>query len=87
MDTAAPRVMASHLLSEVEPIKGTMDVLADMEAHRQLNQLVDYLMDPAPTASFVPGDGIATGTETRTGPSNTNTIPDSDSDTEWQHDD
>lgn len=86
META-PHVMASHLLSEVEPIKGTMDVLADIDAQQQLNRLVEYLTDAEPTEPFVSMGGVSTQTETDTGPSNTNTVPDADSDTEWQHDD
>ncbi|MFJ7085937.1 hypothetical protein ACIQU8_22230 [Streptomyces griseus] len=87
META-PQVMAGHLLSEVEPINGTMDVMADQRAKDQLNRLVDYLMEPEPSEPFVAvGMSTQTNTQTDTGPSNTNTVPDADSDTEWQHDD
>ncbi|MEU5974914.1 hypothetical protein [Streptomyces sp. NPDC047315] len=79
META-PRVMASHLLSEVEPIKGTTDVLADLDAQQQLDRLVEYLMDPEPTAPFALSGGMANHTST-------NTVPDADSDNEWQNDD
>ncbi|GHE93938.1 hypothetical protein [Streptomyces fumanus] len=89
MTTATtPQVMAGHLLSEVEPINGTMDVLADPDARRQLDQLIEYLVDPEPKESFVTvGMSTQTNTGTSTGPSSTNTIPDTDSDTEWQWDD
>jgi hypothetical protein len=83
-----PQVMAGHLLTEVEPIRGTLDVLADEEARQQLDRLVDYLVDPEPGEPFVAaGMSTQTNTETDTGPSNTNTIPDADSDTEWRWDD
>ncbi|MFE3410870.1 hypothetical protein [Streptomyces mirabilis] len=87
META-PQVMAGHLLSEVEPINGTMDVLADKNAQQQLNRLVDYLMEPEPSEPFVTvGMSTQTHTGTDTGPSSTNTVPDADSDSEWQWDD
>ncbi|WP_131735416.1 hypothetical protein [Actinomadura roseirufa] len=87
META-PQVMAGHLLSEVEPIHGTLDVLADRDAKQQLDRLVDYLMDPEPTEAFkTVGMSTQTHTGTDTGHSSTNTVPDADSDSEWQWDD
>ncbi|GGP67799.1 hypothetical protein [Saccharothrix coeruleofusca] len=87
META-PQVMAGHLLSKVEPLNGTMDVLADEGARQQLDRLVDYLVDPEPSEPFVTvGMSTQTNTSTDTGPSNTNTIPDADSDTESRWDD
>jgi hypothetical protein len=87
METAT-QVMAGHLLSEVEPINGTLDVMADKDARQQLNRLIDYLVDPEPSESFVTvGMSTQTHTGTDTGPSSTNTVPDADSDSEWQWDD
>lgn len=80
--------MAGHLLSEVEPINGTLDVLADENARQQLDRLVEYLMQPESDESFLTaGMSTQTNTGTDTGPSTTNTIPDADSDSEWQWDD
>ncbi|MFB9689492.1 hypothetical protein [Amycolatopsis plumensis] len=87
META-PQVMAGHLLSEVEPIHGTLDVLADENARKQLDRLVEYLMLPESDESFLTiGMSTQTHTGTDTGPSTTNTVPDADSDSEWQWDD
>lgn len=46
META-PQVMAGHLLTKVEPINGTLDVLANKDARQQLDRLVDYLLTPS----------------------------------------
>ncbi len=86
META-PQVMAGHLLSEVEPINGTLDVLADENARQQLDRLVEYLMTPESESFQTVGMSTQTHTGTDTGPSSTNTVPDADSDSEWQWDD
>lgn len=81
------QVLASHMLSDVEPIKGTMDVTTDTDAQRELNRLVSYLLEE-PTAPFRPSGSTATSTwtNTDTGASSTNTVPDADNDTEWDND-
>ncbi|MBB5958446.1 hypothetical protein FHS29_005054 [Saccharothrix tamanrassetensis] len=81
------RVLASHLLSKVEPIKGTLDVTADAEAKQEIDRLVDYLLAGGTTPYRTSGStATVTDTYTDTGASNTNTIPDADSDNESDFD-
>ncbi|WP_336007814.1 hypothetical protein [Streptomyces sp. KLMMK] len=53
META-PRVMASYLLTKLEPITLTEGVLDDRSEQEQLQCLVEYLIAPQSPAPFTP---------------------------------